>query len=279
MSLITALHNATAQLTEYSDTPRLDAELLAAHLLELSRMDMLAQSSALHVPQGFDALISRRIAHEPVAYITGHQPFWDLDFTVSPDVLIPRSDSETLIEVAVNTFANAPSPARICDLGTGSGCLILSALSIFPQAKGTAIDASNAAIRIAVENADRLHLSNRVNFHHLSWHEMGWMEKLDAPYDLILANPPYVETSAELSPMVALHEPASALYAGEDGLDDYKIIIPALPDILSDNGVALVEIGYMQAKLVGDLAQKIGLNVTLHCDLNDLPRCLELCKA
>jgi release factor glutamine methyltransferase len=133
-SLAAALRDAAALLSAISDTARLDAELLAAHLLGLGRMEMLAQMRDLPVPEGLDALIARRAEHEPVAYITGRQAFWDLELSVTPDVLIPRADSETLIEAAQAAFAGLKPPARILDLGTGSGALLLAALSPWRRA-------------------------------------------------------------------------------------------------------------------------------------------------
>jgi release factor glutamine methyltransferase len=275
-SLIDALRDAAAQLSSMSDTARLDAELLAAHLLGLGRMEMLAQLRDLAVPAGLDALIARRVEHEPVAYITGSQAFWDLELSVTPDVLIPRADSETLIEAAQAAFAGLKPPARLLDLGTGSGALLLAALSLFPAARGLGMDASAAALVVAAGNADALGFAERVEMRRLSWRDTGWAAALKGPFNLILCNPPYIESHAPLSPMVADYEPHEALFAGADGLDDYRILLPALPGLLAQGGVAVVEIGYNQAESVGDLARDIGLKTSLSCDLAGNPRCLTL---
>jgi release factor glutamine methyltransferase len=261
-----------------SDTARLDAELLAAHLLGLGRMEMLAQMHDLSVPAGLDALIARRAAHEPVAYITGSQAFWDLELSVTPDVLIPRADSETLIEAAQTAFAGREPPERVLDLGTGSGALLLAALSLFPAARGLGMDASAAALTVAAGNAQALGFGSRAEMRRLSWRDADWTEGLAAagPFDLILCNPPYIESHAPLSPMVADYEPHEALFAGGDGLDDYRILLPALPGLLTAGGVAVFEIGYNQADSVGDLARDIGLTTRLSRDLAGNPRCLTL---
>lgn len=243
-----------------------------AHALGLSRSDMLLRRADLGVPDGFGTLLDRRLAHEPVAYITGHQDFWDLTLLVTPDVLIPRSDSETLIDAALE----GPIPERILDLGTGSGALLLAALSAFPGATGDAIDASTAALNVAKANARALGFLPRARFHHLSWRDAGWMEKLDLGYDLVLCNPPYVESDADLDPMVSMHEPHSALFAGTEGLDDYRILMPAIPALLAADGVAIVEIGHEQAEAVADLAAKAGLIATVRHDLAGKARALVL---
>lgn len=268
-ALPAALRDAATQLSGVSDTPRLDAELLMAYALGLKRSDMLLRQLDLAVPEAFAALIARRAGHEPVAYITGRQAFWDLELEVTPDVLIPRADSETLIEAALER----PASARVLDLGTGSGALLLAALSAFPDAQGVGIDASDAALAVARNNANRLAFGGRSKWLRRSWHDADWSKAL-GQFDLILCNPPYVEDDAELAPMVAQHEPHSALFAGPDGLDDYRILIPQIPALLAPHGVAIFEIGHMQADAVGDLATRAGLSTELRRDLAGKPRAL-----
>jgi release factor glutamine methyltransferase len=272
-----ALADATHNLEAVNDTPRLDAELLMAHALGLDRSSMLLRMRDLAVPSGFAALIERRMAHEPVAYIRGQQEFWDLTLAVTPDVLIPRSDSETLIEAARICFQSR-SPTRILDLGTGSGALLLAALSLFPEAQGVAIDASAKALAVAQGNADRLGFAARSSFLHRSWHDAGWQNDLGT-FDLILCNPPYVETTAELAPQVRDHEPASALFAGTDGLDDYSRLIPQIPALLNAGGVAIFELGKGQDAAVGEMAAAQGLTVQPHQDLAGIVRALSLSKS
>jgi release factor glutamine methyltransferase len=276
VGLSTTLRDAANALAAVSETARLDAELLMAFALGLDRSAMLLAQRDLTVPFGFAALLSRRLQHEPVAYITGTQAFWDLELSVTPDVLIPRADSETLIEAAIAGFAGAEPPTRVLDLGTGSGALLLAALSAFPQAQGVGVDASSAAIAVAQGNAQRLGFSTRAAFAHMSWRDAGWVAALDVSFDLILCNPPYVETSAVLAPMVADYEPHSALFAGAQGLDDYAILIPAIPALLAPAGIAVFEIGATQGDAVAALARDNGFETRLHLDLAGNQRALTL---
>lgn len=270
-NLADTLRKTALLLADVSNTPRLDAELLAAHTLCLDRSAMLLRLTDLSAPAELADMVERRLANEPVAYITGRQAFWDLDLAVTPDVLIPRADSETLIELAVEYFRT--SPARILDLGTGSGALLLGCLSAFPEASGVGMDASAAALAVAQANADRLGFASRSHWMHRSWADADWNSDL-GQFDLILSNPPYVETDAELDAMVAAYEPHSALFAGPDGLDDYRILIPQIPSMLAPGGIAIFEIGHRQAKAVSDLASNAGLSTEMRRDLAGNPRAL-----
>jgi release factor glutamine methyltransferase len=267
------LRTATPRLAAVSETPRLDAEILMAHALCCSRAEMLMRQHDLQVPDSFAALVERRAGAEPVAYIRGVQEFWDLTLTVTPDVLIPRGDSETLIEVAVAAFAERGGPKRVLDLGTGSGALLLATLSVFPEATGVGVDASVAALAVAKGNAEKLGFDDRAAFQHVDWRSAGWTQGLGR-FDLILCNPPYVEDDATLAPTVVEHEPHSALFAGVDGLDDYRVLIPQIPTLLAPNGVAVFEIGFAQTEAVSDLASKAGLSTEMRSDLGGNPRAL-----
>jgi release factor glutamine methyltransferase len=270
-----ALAEATRQLQAVSDTARLDAELLLAHALGLERGAMLLTLRDLDVPTAFPALIERRLAHEPVAYIIGRQAFWDLDLEVNPAALIPRADSETLIEAAQDYFAGR-QPSRILDLGTGSGALLLAALSLFPKAEGFGIDASPAALTVASGNAARLGFVDRAQFIHASWRDADWMNRDCPPFDLILCNPPYVETQADLARQVRDYEPASALFAGAEGLDDCRILIPQIPALLAPGGIAIFEIGKGQELAVSNLAANCGLSYAQHTDLAGIIRAISM---
>lgn len=271
--LAPVLRDATVTLSAVSATPRLDAELLMAHALGMDRSMMLLRQHDLVAPDGFAGLLARRFAHEPVAYITGVQAFWDLELRVTPDVLIPRADSETLLDVATDWFGKDRMPARIADLGTGSGALLLAALSIFPAASGCGIDSSMAALGVARGNADRLGFADRALFMQRDWTVDGWSEGL-ARFDLILCNPPYIEDGHALEAMVSAHEPHSALFAGADGLDDYRVLIPQLPFLLNPDAVAIFEIGYNQAEAVRELGAKAGFSTELRHDLAGNPRAI-----
>jgi release factor glutamine methyltransferase len=271
-----AIRAAAERLADVTDTGRLDAELLMAHALVCNRSDVLLRHLAGAVPHGFDALVDRRLAHEPVAYITGCQDFFGLQFAVAPGVLIPRSDSETLVNVAIEACAMLPeAPARVLDCGVGPGTLLLAVLAQWPEAHGVGIDRSSAALEIARCNAEAFGLAARTALLHRDWTSPGWTEGL-GQFDLILANPPYVETGAVLDPQVRAWEPAGALFAGADGLDDYRLLIPCLPGLLAPGGHAVVEIGSTQAAPVAALAAAAGLSSVLHHDLGGRPRALSL---
>ncbi|ASR51945.1 peptide chain release factor N(5)-glutamine methyltransferase [Blastomonas fulva] len=275
MTIAEALREATQTLARVSDTPRLDAELLMAHTFGISRSTLLLKRMRDDVPAAFAALIARRSAHEPVAYITGRQDFWTLTLKVTPAVLIPRADSETLIEAAISALTERP-PARILDLGTGSGALLLAALAQWRDARGVGIDASDAALAIAQSNASTLGFGDRARMLPGDWRQPGWWDALPAPFDLIVCNPPYVETTAMLAPQVMEHEPHCALFAGEDGLDDYRILIPALPALLAPEGIAILEIGAGQREDVAALATASGFAVDCRQDLAGHDRALIL---
>lgn len=272
MTVAEAIRAAALRLAATSDTARLDAEVLMAHLLGASRSDLLLRRMTDPCPPGFAALVERRLKHEPVAYITGTQDFYGLPFAVGPAVLIPRGDSEVLVERAL---AAGPDARRVLDCGTGSGALLLAVLAQMPDAEGIGIDRSEAALALARANAAQLGLAARADFRLADWDAPGWAEALDR-FDLILANPPYVEDRAVLDLSVRAHEPAGALFAGPDGLDAYRMLIPQLPALLAREGTALVEIGASQADAVSAIAERAGFCVRVHPDLAGRDRVLEL---
>jgi len=276
MTVALAIREAAAALAGVSDTPRLDAELLMAHVLGLKRSEMLLRAMRDPVPEGIARLVVRRLAHEPVAYIVGRQEFYGLDLLVTPAVLIPRGDSETLLEAARSAFA-AP-PRRVLDLGLGSGALLLAALSMWPGAQGVGVESSLAALAVAAANAGLLGLAGRARLLRRDWNAPDWRDDLGR-FDLILANPPYVEDDAPLAPSLRDYEPAQALFAGPAGLEAYRALVPQLHALLAPRGVALVEIGHTQADAVSALATQAGLSATLHRDLAGRPRALEFKKA
>jgi len=259
---------AAAQRFAFSATPRLDAELLLAHALGITRERLLLTLDDWSVPAAFDALVERRVDHEPVAYLTGTRAFWTIDLHVAPGVLVPRADSETLIEAAVAHFAGTAGPRRVLDLGTGSGALLLAALDEWPRASGVGVDASLDALAIASANAERLGFAARARIIAGGWEGPG------ERFDLILCNPPYIADDAVLPPEVKAWEPASALFAGADGLDDYRRLAPLLGTQIAPGGVACVEIGSDQGERAAVLFRDAGLHVALRRDLAGHDRCL-----
>ena len=263
-----AIARAAVDLAAVSPTPRLDAELLMAHALATPRDALLLGRLDDPAPATFAALVERRLRHEPVAYIVGTRDFWTVTLAVGPGVLVPRPDSETLIEAAVDHFAGTAGPRRVLDLGTGSGALLLAALDQWPGAGGVGIDASGAALVIAEANAARLGMAARARFARGGWTGDG------RAHDLILCNPPYIASGAALPAEVAGWEPASALYAGPEGLDDYRAIAAVLRPQLAPGGVACIEIGATQAEPVSALFAAAGFAVAVRPDLAGRPRCV-----
>jgi release factor glutamine methyltransferase len=264
------LARAASALAGRSDTPRLDAELLMAHALGVAREAMLLSRLGDPAPPAFEPLVARRAAAEPIAYIIGRRDFWTIELEVGPGALIPRPDSETLIEAAVAHFAASP-PATMLDLGTGPGTLLLAALATWPEARGLGVDASEQALAYARRNAGRLGFAERAEF------RLGdWAEGLVGRFELVLCNPPYVEAGAALPRDVSQWEPAGALYAGADGLADYRRLAPAVPHLLAEGGMACFEIGAGQQDKVSALFAAQGLKVVPHRDLGGHIRCLAL---
>lgn len=268
MTVREALNAAAARLTDVSSTPRLDAEILMAQVCGTDRETMLLSGMAFEAPAAFQPLLDRRMAGEPVAYITGRRAFWTIELEVGPGALIPRPDSETLIEAALDHFGT-DGPETILDLGTGPGTLLLAALDQWPRATGLGVDASQTALTFASRNANRLGFSDRAEFR-----QGDWCEGLERRFDIILCNPPYVEAGAELPRDVVAFEPALALFAGEDGLDAYRRLAPHIGGLLNGGGIACIEIGAGQEADVRSLLDGYSLRVRSRSDLGGHVRCL-----
>ncbi len=256
------------------DGAPLDARVLLQRVLTLAPGALVATPERpLTAPEqaALAAAVARRAAREPLAYIVGEREFWSLDFRVAPGVLIPRPDSETLVSAALDVLPVA-APARVLDLGTGSGCLLLAVLSERPHATGLGIDLSHRAASIARGNARRTGLAGRAVF------VVGdWASAVAGAFDLVLCNPPYVETGAlaGLMPEVADHEPRAALDGGPRGLDAYARILPQLSRLLAPGGHGVIEIGADQATAVAALAAAADLTAAPpRRDLAGRDRCL-----
>jgi release factor glutamine methyltransferase len=257
------------------DSPRREARLLLAHSVQLTTADLLRDPHRPADPMAYESVLARRAAREPLAYILGEREFWSLNFAVSTATLIPRPESEILIEAALAAFAGRAPPQRILDLGSGSGCLLLAALHEFSHAFGIGVDRSIAAVRLAAANAAVLGLARRAAF--LS---ADWSAPLRARFDLVLCNPPYIPTSAigGLMPEVARHEPVTALDGGPDGLAAYRQIIALLGGLLPRDGVAILELGVGQDAAVAALAKARGMGATTRPDLAGIPRAMVLTR-
>ncbi|WP_210414066.1 peptide chain release factor N(5)-glutamine methyltransferase [Luteithermobacter gelatinilyticus] len=228
------------------ENAELEARALLAHVVGLKPLDLyLMPERPLSAAQSqlFEAMIVRRLNREPVSQILGEKEFWGLTFRVTRDVLTPRPDSETLIEAILGEIgARRTEALRVLDLGTGSGCLLLSLLHELPSARGLGVDISAAALNVAQDNAQRLGLDGRARFQH-----SDWMADIapEERFDIIVANPPYIglEEKDSLDPEVRDYEPERALFSGPQGLDDYRRFLGDIPGRLAPGGLAWLKLG------------------------------------
>jgi release factor glutamine methyltransferase len=207
------------------------------------------------------SLTARRVKREPMAYMLGEREFWGLPFKVTPAVLVPRPDSETLIEAVLALMPDRQRPWRILDLGVGSGCLLLTLLREYPQATGIGLDASPEALAIAAENAAALVVADRASLTSGDWRLPGGLAAAGGPFDLVVSNPPYIASGAidRLMPEVARFEPRLALDGGADGLDAYRAIAAAAPRSITQGGYLVVEVGEGQAPEIARIFEQAGL--------------------
>jgi release factor glutamine methyltransferase len=271
-----ALRDAVAALRGAGiDEAPFEARLLAAHALDTTPAALIADPPRDIGPdegERLRALIGRRAGREPMSHLLGRREFWSLEFEVTPDVLDPRPDSETLIEAVLARRPAREARHEILDLGTGSGCLLLALLHEYPNARGVGIDISAAAIAIAARNAARLKLASRAMF------QTGdWGSGLEAGFDIIVANPPYIPSAsiASLQPEIARFEPRIALDGGVDGLESYRRAVPEIARLLSNDGIVFAEVGAGQHVEVEEIFLLNGLDICGRLrDLGGIRRCL-----
>ena len=254
------------------DSPRLTAELILTHVLDMDKASLYLNSESVlsnHHITVCREMMARRAAREPLAYILGEVGFWSLMLYVTPDVLIPRPDTECLVETALAHIPEKKTsdrPMRIIDLGTGSGAIILSLAKERPGHVFLALDRSMPALRLSVKNAIRNHLDTHVQFF-----QGNWMDSVSGIFDMIVSNPPYVRTGdiAGLEPEVRCFEPFQALNGGDDGLDAVRYIVNHAHLHLQNGGMLLLEIGFDQREAVAEIIQKDGnySHVGFHKDL------------
>ena len=250
----------------------LDAELLARHVLECDRATLLTRSRDA-IPSAFDrlyqALVARRVAREPIAYILGRREFWGLDFEVTSEVLIPRPETELIVEEAL-AVASRTLTRRVIDVGTGSGCLAVALAIEFPSARVFATDISPGALEVAARNAERHKVAGRVTLV-----QSDLLAGVEGPAQVVVSNPPYVPEGErhEIQPEVGRYEPATALYAGADGLAVIRRLLALAPRCLAQDGCLVVEFGFGQDAAVRAAAADAGWRVVrVRADLQRIPR-------
>lgn len=260
------------------DSPRGEARVLLAHAAGVDQSQLIGSGPQISPDSAaaFAAFVARREKHEPVAYITGSREFWSLDFAVGPGVLIPRPDTETLIEAAMTDFPDRYASLAVLDIATGSACLPIVFLLGYPNGRAIATDSSPEALHWAERNRTAHTLESRVDFRHTNW-----TDGIAESFDVVFCNPPYIDraTLATLERDVRDYEPGAALDGGSDGLDAYRAIAPRISSHLKKTGRAYVEIGLGQAKDVSGIFATAGLEtVRVVPDLSGISRCLVAAK-
>jgi release factor glutamine methyltransferase len=270
------LANARRRLSEAGiNEATLDSETLLRHVTGWDRAALLVRANE-EVPkeyeEPFNLLVARRAERQPLQHLTGEQAFWRHVFRVNPDVLIPRPETEVLVEAALGIL-RVQAEALVVDVGTGSGCIALSLAAELPRAQVHATDVSSAALRVARENARRMGLADRVTFHEGDL--LAPLKALAGRIDLVASNPPYVDPgdAPSLAPEVRHHEPAIALFPPCEPLAVYRRLLPEAARVLRPGGYAIVEIGHGQSRDVVGIAASVGLVVErIIPDLADIPR-------
>ena len=259
------------------ETAALDARLLLLTALGIPATTLVTHPDTPLSVEESEALASfarRRLNHEPVARIVGIREFWGLPFRLSPETLVPRPDTETVVETALDLLPDRQAPLRIVDFGTGSGCILVALLHELPQATGLGVDLSPGALATARTNADENGVGGRCHFA-LS----RWADAVSGPFDLIVSNPPYIASGVipTLDEEVREHDPRLALDGGPDGLEPYRILLSEAGRLLASGGLLAVEIGYDQAEELRSLAGSHGLEILrIAHDLSGNPRCVAM---
>ncbi|MBM1173992.1 peptide chain release factor N(5)-glutamine methyltransferase [Microvirga arabica] len=273
-----ALRELRRTLTEAGfETAALDARLLLLEALGISATELITEPDVLLKPAQAEALaafVQRRLNHEPVARIVGEREFWGLPFRLSPETLVPRPDTETLVETALALLPDRQAPLKVVDFGTGSGCILVALLHELPNATGLGVDLSFGALVTARANAIGNRVGSRCHFA-LS----RWADAVSGPFDLVVSNPPYIASGVipTLDQEVREHDPRLALDGGPDGLEPYRILLGEAERLLAPGGLLAVETGYDQAEDLGSLAGLHGLEVLkITHDLSGNPRCVAM---
>jgi len=254
---------------------RLEARLMLAHVLDTGNETVVGYPErplTARQRTAFERLVGRRCNREPLAYLVGEREFWSLPIIVDRHTLVPRPDSESVVETALARIDGSRPDLRVLDLGTGSGCLLLALLSELPRASGLGVDCSPGALRVAQRNAFAVGLADRARFVCADW-----TTALDGTYEVVVANPPYVTAGdiAALAPEIARYEPRMALDGGDDGLGAYRAIISDLPRVVAPGGVVILEVGDGQAAAVAAMLRMAGFQrLEINNDLSGISRCV-----
>lgn len=269
------------------ETFDIDSRVLLSYILGMEHHLFISNPKAIVPPKQYKEyikLIKRRAKNEPIAQITKEKEFWSIPFKISKQTLIPRADSETLIEAVKNEFKDTSAPHKIIDLGTGTGCLLLTLLTEYKNATGFGIDIQANAVKTAKQNAKKLSLDNRTQILKYSWYNKSPHKKIkDTKFNIVISNPPYITKSdmKTLAPDVKKYESHSALYGGNDGLTEYRNLAKSLYywDIIEPKGKIFLEMGKDQENDIKKIFEAFGFNfVNYFKDLNGIIRVIELQK-
>lgn len=268
----TILKKASELLKEISPTPRLDAEVLLCHITGFSKSYLIAHEDRILAPEmeiKYLDLIKRRAAHEPIAYLTGHKEFYGYDFKVDSRVLVPRPETEHIVEESLKFLETQGKSFSLLDLGTGSGCIcctiLLEARKKELEGNAVAVDVSSDALVVAKQNAEQLGVIDRITFLHGSWFDpVG----TDSKFDIIVSNPPYIaQSDLNLGKEIAF-EPHVALYSGLEGLDDIHYLLQMSRNFLTVGGALIFEFGVGQEKRIEKIATQLLWNISFKSDLS-----------